>query len=260
MADGEWTDLTDRLPALARKGDHKEIQTWLAEWSRDWKVEAVVWIDHGVEPKIVKAATSGDADKVVFPEWLLAKLDNASEQMELWHNHPQGEDEPSIAVPGADDIATAMRAGVTGVGTVDDEGRWIRIEAKPGRIAPPRAARAWVDGAIAMARTGITRENGPPADAEADVIQAVIIAEAALGAAEAAGLVRTEGLSETGKASGEILARAMNATVGTPPELAARTPKPGNDEGTVCRTTTQAGKATEEEEQWRTQPQSYWGR
>ena len=103
----------------------------------------MVWIDLRTDPEQVRAGTSVDIHKIVVPEDLLARFNDASEQFEIWHNHPEIDGQPSSAIPGGEDIATAMHPGVTSIFTVDNEGRCTRIETGPRAVQHPAAVQRW---------------------------------------------------------------------------------------------------------------------
>ena len=220
MPEGRWVELKKALPEEAKKGDRDAIREWLANWGRERGREAMVWIDLRTDPEQVRAGTSIDIDKIVVPEDLLARFNDASEQFEIWHNHPEIDGQPSSAIPGGEDIASAMRPGVTSIFTVDNEGRCTRIEAGARAVQHPAAVQRWTRRATMLEQTALDMEAGKTADDEAKHYRDIDAAEAAVGAAVAIGLIRAKGLSEAAIAKGGALAEATNRRFGTPAEMA----------------------------------------
>ena len=131
-----------------KAGNRVAIAEWLAKWSRERNVEAMVWIDLNKIPVHVRAGTSAERDRITIPDKLRKRFDSADEDLEIWHNHPKAGG-VSTAVPGGHDVAMAMRAGVAEVWTVDDKAR--RIVVRMGKKATKNRAalRAWINRATA---------------------------------------------------------------------------------------------------------------
>ena len=94
----QWFELRN-LPDEVEAGDRDAIGQWLAKWSRERKVEAMVWIDLKEIPVKVRAGTSLEEEQVSVPDELPRRFNDPDEQLEIWHNHPEAGG-PSTAVPG----------------------------------------------------------------------------------------------------------------------------------------------------------------
>ena len=168
----QWFELRN-LPDEVEAGDRDAIAQWLAKWSRERKVEAMVWIDLKEIPVKVMAGTSLEEEQVSVPDELPRRFNDPDEQLEIWHDHPEAGG-PSTAVPQPFDVATAMRRGVAAVGTVDDSGRYIVIGAGDKATRNRSAARDWIRRAAVTERFVLDNEAWDETDREGAVYRHII--------------------------------------------------------------------------------------
>ena len=226
-----WTDLTTRLKSGAKRGDRETIRTWAAHWGERRNIEVAVWIelDEQGKPVEVKAGTASLPYAVRFPPRIRARFNDANARIEIWHNHPSLGGAAGIAVPGPEDIAFAMCKGIELVGTVDDgqrrkhPPRWSTVHGQGKDTVSPLATLVWTRNAQASAEIWLETKAEPMADATdqwAEFALKIEIAKMVVGAAEAVGLLKSEGvLDEISKQRGEWVARETNRQMGTPTAL-----------------------------------------